>query len=148
MAIFDLSRLAYVAGVSLVTARNWTSGRPLRISPSVQVASGRGTRNLYSDSDVYKLAAANRLRSGGMSFRAIGYVLNNVDLERFLPGGDANWLLLRMNGEDIAPQTLLNDELEDELVKLQLSGDRESVHHFVQFSDLLDAVSTRMSTNS
>ena len=138
----DLSGLAQLAGVPLLQARNWTSGRPLSIRPSVQVATGTGTRNLYSDSDVLKLAIANKLRNGSVGFRAIRYVIETVEPEQFVYGY-ADWLIVLVRRDDSSHRAVRNVDLENELISAQLS-DTETVYFFVHLSKLLGEVQTRI----
>jgi hypothetical protein len=98
--VLDLSGLARVVGIPILQARNWTSGRPLRIKPSVRAAIGKGSRNLYDTTDVFKIAVANRLRQYGQSFKLIQYVLDHVDLRTFGEQGNY-WLILRISADGI-----------------------------------------------
>jgi hypothetical protein len=139
---FDLSGLAQIAGVPLLQARNWTSGRPLHIRPSVQTAFGKGTRNLYSDSDAFKLAIANKLRDGGVAFRAIRYVVEHVDPEDFVYDGRADWLILSVTKDQISARAVPDKDfvkaMTDEFTNTK------AVHHFAQLSGLLGEVLARI----
>src|SRR5664279_3031156 len=137
---FDLSRLAQLAGVPLLQARNWTSGRPLHIRPSVHTASGKGTRNLYSDSDVFKLAIANKLRDGSVAFRAIHYVIEHVDPRDFV--GEADWLVLSVTKSQISADAVPNKDFPEFVTKKFKNA--EAVHHFAQLSELLGEVLDRI----
>jgi hypothetical protein len=98
--VLDLSGLAHVVGIPILQARNWTSGRPIRIKPSVRAAIGKGSRNLYDETDVFKIAVANCLRQYGQSFKLIQYVLDHVDLQKFVEQGKF-WLILRISADGI-----------------------------------------------
>ena len=64
---FNLAALSEIAGVPRTLAQNWTTGRPLWVKPSVFVAEGRGTQNLFSIEDAYVLAALYELKQDGIS---------------------------------------------------------------------------------
>jgi hypothetical protein len=108
----------------------------------VQVASGKGTRNLYSDSEVFKLAIANKLRDGGVGFRAIRYVVENVDPEEFVYGS-ADWLILRVTRRKIAFRAAATADIESELVRIEVS-DTEAVSCFAKLSNLLGEAKARI----
>ena len=127
----------------MLQARNWTLGRPLRIRPSVRAAIGKGTRNLYNDTDAYKLSIANKLRHGGVGFRVIRYVIETVEPEQFVDGR-ADWLILSVTETHIFPHTALNEEIEEfEMVKQGFSV-TEPIYYYVQLSDLLGEVVDRI----
>jgi hypothetical protein len=106
------------------------------------VASGKGTRNLYSDSEVFKLAIANRLRDGSVGFRAIRYVIEEVDLREFLYGR-ADWLVLRVRGDDIAHRTVPKADLKHEISRREYSN-TETIYYLAWLSTLLEEVQTRI----
>ena len=142
MNIFDFSDLAKLAGVSLPQARNWTSGRPLRIRPSVQKSSGTGKRNLYSDSDVFKLAIANRLRDGSVGFRAIRYVIEAVDPTPFVYG-NAEWLILVVRRDNITHRAVGEEHITLELDTGEFP-DGKTIYYLAQLSKLLEEVQERI----
>jgi MerR HTH family regulatory protein len=73
--VFTLGEVAEVLRVPLTRVKNWTIGRPLRIIPTVRVAAGKGSRNLYSIKDVYAIALANHLSEDGFTTKAIKRIL-------------------------------------------------------------------------
>jgi hypothetical protein len=148
--IFDLSGLAKLAGVPLLQARNWTSGRPLRIRPSVQIPKAKRTRSLYGETEVFKLAIANRLRHGGVVFRAIRAVLDRIRPEDFVYG-DAKWLFLVVSGDDIRPRAFTTKQVEEEIQRQLVSGelsDTKCACYFIELSYLLLEVKGRIDADA
>src|SRR5450755_3901247 len=56
-ALFMQSEAANILGLPNSLVKNWTIGRPLEINPSI-AARGTGSRNLYDQRDLYRLAIA------------------------------------------------------------------------------------------
>lgn len=75
--IFMLSEVAQILKMPESRIKNWTIGRPLRIEPWI-VAHGKGSRNLHSAYDMYRLAIANQMSVGGATPRAIEALLAGV----------------------------------------------------------------------
>jgi hypothetical protein len=71
-----LGQAAEILGMPTDRLKNWTNGRPFRILPSVQ-AKGAGSRNLYSQRDLYRFAIAKQLSVSGLTPVAIQRVLDN-----------------------------------------------------------------------
>jgi DNA-binding transcriptional MerR regulator len=95
-----------IVGIDLERAKNWTSDRPFTIEPSIQKASGKGSRNLYSREDLYRMALAYSLSTAGMSGAAIGKVLEAVQAR--CPDGLAGveWLTAwRMPKKQSSPES-------------------------------------------
>lgn len=78
-AIFMLSETARILDLSPAQVRNFTSGRNLKIKPSV-AAHGAGSRNVYRSADLYRLAVAAQLNHDGFTAKWIQDVLNQLDL--------------------------------------------------------------------
>lgn len=139
--VLDLSGLAHVVGIPILQARNWTSGRPLRIKPSVRAAIGKGSRNLYDETDVFKVAVAQRMRQHGLSFRLIQYVLDHVALERFVERS-SDWLILKINAEGVEHEEQAADPKECGLTTLAYTTG--CTHIAIELSSLLGKVVDRI----
>lgn len=72
-----LAEAAGILGIPATRVKNWTIGRPLKISPSIG-ATGTGSRNLYDRCDLYRLAIAAQLGRDGFAARAIQSVLDQL----------------------------------------------------------------------
>ncbi len=78
--VFELSQVAELAGVTPATAKNWVNGRILEITPSAREADGKGSRNLFTEKDVFKFYVANQMNRLGFSPKgAIRKVLERFD---------------------------------------------------------------------
>jgi hypothetical protein len=75
MRAFELSELAAIVGIPISKAKNWTIGRPLTITPSIHIAAGTGSRNLYSLEDMCRMSIAKELNHLGLPTKAIDAVL-------------------------------------------------------------------------
>lgn len=74
--------------MSAAKAKNWVSGRPFKLKPSIRTATGHGSRNLYSLEDVWLMGVANELSKAGMAANAIGKLVGAVRAK--LPHGLAS----------------------------------------------------------
>jgi hypothetical protein len=89
--VFELSDLVEVILMPPSTAKNWTSGKPVRLEPSIRPASGTGSRNLFSREDLDRMALAWELSKSGMAAKAIARALGSL---KDLPLGDVEALTL------------------------------------------------------
>jgi hypothetical protein len=77
--VFELPRLAKILDVPLAKAKNWTNKRTgIVIEPSLQKATGTGSRGLYSINDLYLMGVAAEFSKAGFAAMAIGKLLNAV----------------------------------------------------------------------
>ena len=107
MEIFELSEVAEILEVPKARIKNWTIGRPLRITPTIR--SGKGTRNLYSVEDVYVLTLANQLNEDGFSPKAIQAVIKKVRREAKLIGKYYSQLVVSSPGRVLKIEFLSGD---------------------------------------
>ncbi len=94
--VFEMSEVAAIVGAKLATVKNWTIGRPLRITPSIRIAEGTGRSNLYSVEDIYRFALANELHKAGMTPKRIGDVLSQLAGDWF----QREWIRIWRDGKD------------------------------------------------
>ncbi|HEV2380304.1 MAG TPA: MerR family transcriptional regulator [Terriglobia bacterium] len=73
--VFTIGEVAQILAIPQTRVKNWTIGRPLWIIPTVRMAAGKGSRNLYSIRDVYAIAVANHLIEDGFTTDAIRRLL-------------------------------------------------------------------------
>ena len=79
LQVFELPQLAKILGLDLTKVKNWTNGRTkLVIEPSIQKATGTGTRNLFSLEDVYLMGVARELSRAGFAAQAISRLLEAI----------------------------------------------------------------------
>ena len=109
MEIFELSEVARILEVPKARIKNWTIGRPLRITPTIRTASGKGTRNLYSVEDVYVLTLANQLNEDGFSPKAIQAVIKKVRPRAKLIGKYYSQLVVSSPGRVLKIEFLSGD---------------------------------------
>ena len=74
---FSRKATAKVLEVSPDSLKDWSSGKPWLLRPSVS-AMGKGSRTIYSIFDVYLGAVALALNLGGMSCKKIAAVLPGI----------------------------------------------------------------------
>src|SRR5437868_2817124 len=74
--------MAELLGLDYNLVRNWTSGRPFDIKPSVRTARKKGAANLFGVNDVYRLAIAAYLLVSS-NFQVVREVLPKVREEWF-----------------------------------------------------------------
>lgn len=75
--VFFLSDMAAILGIPETRVKNWTIGRPIRITPHRR-ARGTGFRNLYDMHDLCRFAIAKQLSMDGFAARAIRLILDSV----------------------------------------------------------------------
>jgi DNA-binding transcriptional MerR regulator len=78
--VFFQSEVAALLGLPDSLVKNWTIGRPLRITPQ-RSAAGSGTRNLYGEEDLYRFAVAKKLSMDGFASPAIQSILDELRSE-------------------------------------------------------------------
>lgn len=76
--VHEFSFVAKCVDVSHATLKNWTFGRPLQVTPSIAGRRGKGSRNLYSTADVYRLAIIKQLVDFGFSVRKLRPVVERL----------------------------------------------------------------------
>lgn len=81
METFTRGEVAWILQMPEAKVKNWTIGRPLKLSPSIRTAKGTGSRNLYNIEDLYTMAVANELSKGGMALELVGLVIEKVKSE-------------------------------------------------------------------
>ena len=77
MNVYMQSQVAEILRMPLALVKNWTIGRPITINPALP-AHGSGSRNLYSNNDLYKLALVRQLYKDGLRASVIQRVLDEV----------------------------------------------------------------------
>jgi DNA-binding transcriptional MerR regulator len=92
---------AWVAGLNLRTLQRWTDQGV--ITPSVQQGQGKGSRDLFSFSDLVALRTFGRLRAMGLSLQAIKKAL--AVLRANDPGADLAGYSLVSDGREIYQKT-------------------------------------------
>lgn len=75
--VFMSSEAACILGLSPTRIQNLTSGRNLQVRPSI-IAHGIGTRNMYSRTDLYRLAIASQLNKDGFTAQWIQTVMDRL----------------------------------------------------------------------
>lgn len=99
MLVFEFSEVAEIVGMPKARAKNWTVGRPIKLTPSVKGSGGTGSRNLYSVEDVYLMAFVNELWRAGFTLKAIQRVLDTLAKQEEVFNAPDIWgLALYMEG--------------------------------------------------
>lgn len=80
---FGRAEIARILGIDYAVVKNWSSGKPLRIAPSIRAPGRRGKENLYSLSDLYRMGAAAALLAGGLKIETVVRVMQRVEDEWF-----------------------------------------------------------------
>jgi hypothetical protein len=107
MMAFELWQVKEIVGMDEEKIRNWSNGRPLKITPSVRQKAGPGKSNLYALEDLYRLALANELHKAGMFTKRIAEVLEQLP-ERL---AETEWIRIWLpeQGEKLRIRTDRND---------------------------------------
>jgi hypothetical protein len=94
LQVFELAEVAAILGMPISKVKNWTSGRPLSIRPSIKVAKKKGSRNLYGVNEVFLLGFAKHLADDGISFEAIDEIVGALERDKRLPPTRYRYLIL------------------------------------------------------
>jgi hypothetical protein len=78
--IYEFADIAAILRIKKSQVKNWTSGRPFSVRPSVRVSSGKGSRNLFSRADLYCFELVKRLNDVGAPVQAIQELLGGGTL--------------------------------------------------------------------
>ena len=101
MDVYDLSDIVNIVKIEEARAKNWTVGRPLRITPSVRQPRGPGSRALYSVEDLYLVALLDELWRAGLTAKALGRILDALpDIRDVFNTPNASLLVLHMRGKE------------------------------------------------
>ena len=96
--VFQLAEVAKLLEMPNSRVKNWTIGRPFRITPSVRVAKGTGSANLYSVHDVYLMAIANQLSVDGLATEIIERTMKKLKPDVELLGTQYTKLVIHGSG--------------------------------------------------
>ena len=118
MDIFELSEVAEVLGIPKTKVANWTIGRPLKITPSVRTALGKGARNLYGRHSLYLMAIANALIEAGLNSGAVQKVLDAINEELLAQGGHDE------RRDEMGPEPTLEGDIPR--LKIIVGGDKDA----------------------
>jgi hypothetical protein len=94
--VYDFNEVAEILRISLgmpeTLARNWTMGKPLKIVGS----DSTGSKNLFSENDVFKFGIAYELRKAGIETDELKKIYESLpgDLNKIL------WLIITPKGHE------------------------------------------------
>jgi hypothetical protein len=75
--VFDRGQIARILDLAPAVVRNWSIGKPFRITPSVRAPGKKGSSNLYTLRDVYLFGFLARLSSVGMRTGVLNAVISS-----------------------------------------------------------------------
>lgn len=78
---FDRRGIAEILGLDYSVVKGWSTGKPLKIVPSVWAPGRKGSTSLFSIEDLYKMAVAAQLMEWGLAPRAIARLLQEIKPE-------------------------------------------------------------------
>jgi hypothetical protein len=149
LQIYELADIAAILGLEKARVKNWTIGRPFSVRPSIRPSFGKGTRNLFSKSDVYCFALVKRLNEIGTPVSAIQQMLKDYGAElaedsRWWGGGA--WLVIeRLGSSDrIGIQVTYKDAAHGHAYMMLRPEDEVACFYAVNLKLLADAISTRI----
>ena len=76
--LFGTKQVAELLQIPDWRVKNFSEGGAYRLPPSQTIGSGRGSRRLYSQADIARVAIANQLVNFGFSPEAVGDALGEV----------------------------------------------------------------------
>jgi hypothetical protein len=79
--IFDRAEVAEMLDMEYGVVRNWSTGKPLSITPSVRSTGRKGALSLYSTNDVFKFGIAAEMVTQGVTFPVVNEMLSKLNDE-------------------------------------------------------------------
>jgi hypothetical protein len=119
--IFDRAAVAKIVGLDYAVVKNWSTGNPIRITPSIYAPNRRGAQSLYSRTDIYLFELAKQLSVLGIALEAIAKAFAKVNL-RWLDADERGVLVLaRLNTDNLfvdhVPGTLKGNDATHEYTR-------------------------------
>jgi hypothetical protein len=145
---FDRQQISSLLGIPYALVKNWSTGRPLSIQPSIHAPSQRGKQSLYSREDVYRFALAQFWAGRGMNFSAIASLLSHLKSEWFTTKARGTLLVVQLTDKTRLLHFPRNAEVtalehaEELLESRKQDGD---MFHVLRLGKILDSVDEKIS---
>ena len=141
---FTRAATAHVLGVSSDRLKDWSSGKPWTVRPSLS-ALGRGSRTIYSTADLYLGCIALVLSWGGMSCKTIARILPEIacHLEWFAPETRGILRFHSLETQSPGVEHAPSDAHNSESIKFYLGHGRTQCHH-LNLKGILDWIDERV----
>ena len=78
MKAYTRRDIAEITGLDYAVVKNWSTGKPLSIRPSLRSPARKGATNFFSKYDLEKFIAAKKLRDKGYTVSTVGRKLGLV----------------------------------------------------------------------
>ncbi len=119
--IFDRAAVAEIVGLDYAVVKNWSTGKPITITPSIYAPNRKGAQSLYSRTDIYLFELAKQLSELGFGLESIAKALAKLNL-RWLDAGERGVLVLaRLNTDNLfvdhVPGTLAGNDATHEYAR-------------------------------
>jgi hypothetical protein len=76
--LYGTKQVAEFLDIPIWRVKNFSEGRAYGLPPSQTVGTGRGSRRLYSEADIYRMAIANALVDLGFSPEVVGHAHSKI----------------------------------------------------------------------
>ncbi|MGH9635213.1 MAG: MerR family transcriptional regulator [Candidatus Angelobacter sp.] len=119
--IFDRAAVAEIVGIDYAVVKNWSTGKPITITPSIYAPNRKGAQSLYSRTDIYLFELAKELAELGIALEAVARTLAKLNL-RWLDEDERGVLVLaRLNTKNLVvehiPGTLSGNDAAHEYAR-------------------------------
>ncbi len=151
--IFDRAAVAEIVGLDYAVVKNWSTGKPITITPSIYAPNRKGAQSLYSRTDIYLFALAKHLSELGFALEAVARAFRLIQLNWLKPDERGALLLGRLNATeknafvDHVPRGLTADKSSHEyarkIMPLMLDKNTSSVLT-VHLDSILDDIDKRI----
>jgi hypothetical protein len=141
--VFNRRDVAEIVGIDPAVVRNWSSGKPIAIGPSVDAPKQRGAPSLYSRTDVYLFALAKHLSSEGFELTAIGNVLSRLKRDWFDESERGSLVLAKLSSDKPVIEYIsrkLNQKEESNLFGNILSRNRTHSFYVTHIDSILERI--------
>lgn len=143
--IFEQSDVAEILGFQKNRVKNWTSGRPFNLQPSVRNSLGKGSRKLFSREDVYCFMLIKEMNDIGIPVPVVReFVETRRDLAFADFWSDPTWIGAKAEGPKFSWETNLTAECQ---VGLHLDPEQQSASYLaVNVKRIVDEIDGNIDT--
>ena len=147
---FDRQQISSILNIPYALVKNWSTGRPLSIQPSIHAPGQRGKQSLYSREDVYRFALAQFWAERGTNFTAIAELLLHLKSEWLSEKTRGTLLVVQLTDKTRLFHFPRNAEVaalehaEGLLESRKQDGD---MFHVLRLANILDSVDRKISAS-
>lgn len=114
--VYELADVGRILGLEKSKAANWTLGRPFKVVPSIRASSGKGSRNLYSEEDLFTLMLVKQLHSMSLPPAIIQQVIDSEQLRQAYFWENYRFLVVSVVRGKVSLKAIAQDRYQERLL--------------------------------